>query len=136
MTQVKAATGEASRKLFLAPSTSGPNVNMQNMDHLVDVTPGEASNDVPDEEEAGDPGAAVEVYLYDVPGSGAIHHLGYGHSGIVWYGMVYLGYGHAGEGHPATHHGGAQGDGHGRKDLAVEDMELEKVVRRRLASLS
>ena len=76
---------------------------LQNTGHLVDVTPGEASDDVPDEEEAGDPGAAVEVDLYGVPGAGASHHLGDGH---------------AGEGHPASHHRGAEGHCHGGEDLA------------------
>ena len=89
--------GEARHRGGRQETQSGPQ-------HLVDVATRQTAQDVPDEEETGDPGAAVEVDLDGVPRDVACHHLGDGH---------------AGEGQPPARHRGAQGQPHGGQDLAA-----------------
>ena len=62
--------------------------------NLVDDPPCNAANDVPNEEEARNPGPEKEVDLYWVSRCSPIHHLGDGH---------------AREGQPAAHYGSSEG---------------------------
>ena len=63
--------------------------------NLVDDPPCNATNDVPNEEEARNPGPEKEVDLYRVARRCPVHHLGDGHTR---------------EGQPAAHYGSSEGN--------------------------